>query len=113
MPRFLCLQRPVPNGLNEAKPASDAKAMVARFTEWFSTYQKHLVDPGGKLSEGQLVTAAPAEPPLSSIASMTGGYMIVEAESLSQAIEIAEACPGLVGASSGVEVLRIHGQGDK
>lgn len=35
--------------------------------------------------------------------------MIVSAESLEEAIEVARECPGLVRPGSGVEVIEIHG----
>jgi hypothetical protein len=34
--------------------------------------------------------------------------MIVSADSLEEAAEIARGCPGLVGPGSGVEVIAIH-----
>ena len=39
---------------------------------------------------------------------LVGGYMIVEANDLDGAIEVASACPGLVRPGSGVEVIEIH-----
>jgi hypothetical protein len=42
------------------------------------------------------------------IKELIGGYMIVSANSLDEASEIARGCPGLVGPGSGVEVIEIH-----
>jgi len=42
------------------------------------------------------------------VKELVGGYMIVSADSLGQAIEVARECPGLVGPGSGVEVIEIR-----
>ena len=39
---------------------------------------------------------------------LVGGYMIVSADSLEEATEIARQCPGVVGPKSSVEVREIH-----
>ena len=56
------------------------------------------------------MTAEPAsDGPFVEIKELVGGYMIVSAENLDEAIEVASACPGLVRPGSGVEVIEIHG----
>ena len=67
-----------------------------------------MVDLGGKLGAGKLVTDQVADGPLIEIKELIGGYMIVSAASLEEAIEIARGCPGLVRPGSGVEVIEIH-----
>jgi hypothetical protein len=73
-------------------------------------FEKSLVDLGGKVGGGTLVTAEtttdtnPVE-----VRTLIGGYMIVSADSLDAAVEVAKACPGLVRPGSGVEVVEIHG----
>jgi hypothetical protein len=83
--------------------------MYARFNEWRERFADNLVDLGGKLGAGTLVSAESAgDGPFVEVKELVGGYMIVEAESLDAAIEIARACPGLVRPGSGVEVIEIH-----
>jgi hypothetical protein len=41
------------------------------------------------------------------VKELIGGYMIVSAESLDEAITVARGCPGLVRPGSGVEVIEI------
>jgi hypothetical protein len=42
------------------------------------------------------------------VKELVGGYMIVSAANLEEAIEVARGCPGLVRAGSGVEVIEIR-----
>lgn len=122
MPKFLCLQRSLPDkGGNKPpeggkkppgeKPSpAEMQEMYAKFSAWQEKFTENLVDMGGKLGTGKLVAGeTPTDGPFVEIKELVGGYMIVSAKSLEEAIEIARECPGLVGPSSGVEVIEIHG----
>jgi hypothetical protein len=86
------------------------QAMYAKFNAWREKFQSNVPDMGGRLGAGRLVTAQPApDGPLVEVKELVGGYMIVSAESLDEAIEVARGCPGLVRPGSGVEVIEIHG----
>ncbi len=49
--------------------------------------------------------------PLIEVKELVGGYMIVSAATLEEAIAIARECPGLVRPGSGVEVIEIQAPG--
>jgi hypothetical protein len=84
--------------------------MYAEFGAWQEKFNKNLADMGGKLGDGKLVAAEDAaDGPSVEVKELVGGYMIVAAESLGEAIEIARGCPGLVRPGSGVEVIEIRG----
>lgn len=111
MPKYLCLQRSLPGGAPSATKPSPAQmqAMYAKFNQWRETFQKNLTDLGGRLGAGRIVTAEPApDGPLVEVKELVGGYMIVTAATLDEAIEVARQCPGLVHPGSGVEVIEIH-----
>lgn len=109
MPNFLCVQRSLPTSETEQPSPSEMQEMYSKFSAWQEKFKANLVDLGGKLGEGQLVTSdSPADGPFVEVKELVGGYMIVSAESLSQAIEVARACPGLVRPGSGVEVIEIQ-----
>jgi hypothetical protein len=111
MPKYLCLQRNLPGGARDGEKPSPAQmqAMYAKFTEWRVKFQDNLADMGGRLGQGKIVTAElPSDGPFVEIKELVGGYMIVSATNLEEAIEVARACPGLVRAGSGVEVIEIH-----
>jgi hypothetical protein len=110
MPRYLCLQRSLPGGGGEKPSPAQMQAMYARFNEWREKFQKNLADLGGKLGAGRLVTSQPApDGPFVEVKELVGGYMIVSAESLEEAIQVARELPGLVRPGSGVEVIEIQG----
>jgi hypothetical protein len=110
MPKYLCLQRSLPGASkSQPKPSpAEMQAMHARFNEWREQFQAHLTDLGGRLGAGRLFTAASVpDGPLVEVKELVGGYMIVTATDLDEAIRIASACPGLVRPGSGVEVIEI------
>ena len=108
MPKYLCLQRSLPGGTDERPSPAQMQAMYARFSTWQEQFKANLVDLGGKLGNGKLVTAERvADGPFVEVKELVGGYMIISASSLEEAITVAQACPGLVGPGSGVEVIMI------
>jgi hypothetical protein len=106
------MQRNLPSagGQKGQKPSpAQMQEMYAQFGAWQAKFKQNLVDMGGKLGQGRLVTTQPAaDGPFVEVKELVGGYMIVSAESLDAAIEVARACPGLVRPGSGVEVIEIH-----
>ena len=110
MTRYLCMQRNLPGG-GGAKPSpAQMQEMYAQFGAWQAKFKKNLVDMGGKLGAGKLVTSeSAADGPFVEVKELVGGYMIVAADSLDEAIAVARGCPGLVRPGSGVEVIEIRG----
>lgn len=112
MPKYLCLQRNVPGSANAERPSpSEMQELYAKFNAWREKFKDNLVDLGGRLGEGRIATVQPPDGPFVEVKELVGGYMIVSAHSLEQAIEVARACPGLVRPGSGVEVIEIHSPG--
>ena len=111
MPKYLCLQRSLPGTDASADKPSPAQmqAMYEKFQEWREKFQQNLVDLGGRLGAGrlELPDAAP-DGPFVEVKELVGGYMIVSANSLDEAIQVARECPGLMRPGSGVEVIEIH-----
>jgi hypothetical protein len=84
------------------------QAMYAKFHDWRAKFHENLADLGGRLGTGRLVAAEPSpDGPFVEVKELIGGYMIVSAEGLEEAIEVARGCPGLVRPGSGVEVIEI------
>jgi hypothetical protein len=85
------------------------QAMYAKFNEWREKFQENLVDLGGRLGAARVALPEPApDGPFVEVKELVGGYMIVSATSLDEALRIARECPGLVRPGSGVEVIEIH-----
>ena len=109
MPKYLCLQRSLPGGDAGNPSPAQMQEMYAKFNAWREKFQQNLIDMGGSLEAGRLVTTEPAaDGPFVEVKELVGGYMIVSAESLEEAIRVARECPGLVRPGSGVEVIEIH-----
>ncbi|HET9959168.1 MAG TPA: YciI family protein [Polyangiaceae bacterium] len=114
MPKYLCLQRSLPGKESSSDKPSPAQMqeMYEKFNAWREKFQNNLVDLGGRLGEGRLVSPEPApDGPFAEVKEIVGGYMIVSASNFEEAIAIARQCPGLVRAGSGVEVLEIRSPG--
>lgn len=114
MPKYLCLQRGV-HGDEAATPKpspAEMQAMYAKFNEWREKFRAHIVDLGGRLGDGRVALhATAADGPFVEVKELVGGYMVVSASSLDEAISIARECPGLVSPGSGVEVIEIRTPG--
>lgn len=117
MPKYLCLQRSLPGApggdqSGDRPSPAQMQAMYAKFNDWREKFQKNLTDMGGRLGAGRLVTTQPApDGPLVEVKELVGGYMVVTAANLDEAIAVARECPGLVRPGSGVEVIEIHAPG--
>ena len=110
MPNYLCLQRALPGAPPVVPPTpAEMQAMYGAFNAWREQFKDQLVDLGGRLGASRLATPEPApDGPLVEVKELIGGYMIVSAASLDDAVEVARGCPGLVRPGSGVEVLEIR-----
>jgi hypothetical protein len=114
MPKYLCLQRTLGGGGSSAEKPSPAQmqAMYEKFNEWREKFQNNLVDLGGRLGKGKLALPDPApDGPFIEVKELVGGYMIVSAVDLDEAIQVARECPGLMHPGSGVEVIEIRAPG--
>lgn len=113
MPKYLCLQR----GLSRSQPAAEKpspaemQAMYAKFNEWREQFQANIVDLGGRLGDGRLALHSATDGPFVEVKELVGGYMILSAPGLDEALAIARQCPGLVSPASGVEVIEIRTPG--
>lgn len=109
MPKYLCLQRSLPTGSKTKPSPAEMQEMYAQFGAWMEKFKGNLTDMGGRLGAGKVVSHEPsADGPFVEIKELVGGYMIVTADSLEEAITVARGCPGLVGPGSGVEVIEIR-----
>lgn len=107
--KYLCLQRSQPDsGTRQPPTPEQMKERYARFEAWMKQFQGNIVDLGGRLGDGKLVTSlSPTDGPYAEASEDIGGFMILQAASLEEAIRVARACPGVVGPGSGVEVVEI------
>jgi hypothetical protein len=85
------------------------QAMYEKFNAWREKFKENLVDLGGRLGSGKVALPdPPPDGPFVEVKELVGGYMIVSADNLDEATQVARQCPGLVRPGSGVEVIEIH-----
>lgn len=109
MPKYLCIQRSSPSpGKREQPSPAQMEQMYVKFHAWKAKFEKNIVDLGGRLGGGSVVTSESAtDGPFVEAKEVIGGFMIVTAENLARAIEVARECPGVVMPGSSVEVREI------
>jgi hypothetical protein len=83
--------------------------MYAVFNAWKDKFRQNIVDMGGRLGGGKVVTSEGAtDGPFVEAKEVVGGFMIISAASLEDAMQVARECPGVVMPGSSVEVREIH-----
>lgn len=108
---YLCIQRSV-GGEGQAPSPEQMKAMYEQFNAWMTKFQKNIVNLGGRLAGGKVVTNTGAtDGPYAETKEVIGGFMIIAAESLDKAVQVARECPGVVMPGSRVEVREIQTPG--
>src|SRR5260370_21815684 len=106
--KYLCIQRSQPGKREKPSPAQ-MQEMYAKFHAWKDKFQKNIVDLGGRLGGGKVVTSeGSTDGPFVEAKEVVGGFMIVSAESLDDAMEVARECPRGVIPPHRVEVAQIE-----
>jgi len=107
---FLCIQRSEPcnnDAKKEVPSAAQMEQMYAKFNAWKDKYQDNILDMGGQLGAGAVVRSDGAiDGPFAQSKEIVGGYMIVTAANIEQAIAVAQESPGVFPGAS-VEVREI------
>lgn len=107
--KYLCIQRSQGEQCEPPSP-SDMEKMFASFNAWREKFQGNLIDMGGKLEEGgSMVTSeGVTDGPFVETKEIIGGYMIIGADSLEEAIEVVRESPGAGMPGSSVEIREIQ-----
>jgi hypothetical protein len=109
MPKYLCIQRSQPGEKREKPSPAQMQEMYAVFNAWKDKFRQNIVDMGGRLGGGKVVTSEGAtDGPFVEAKEVVGGFMIISAASLEEAMQVARECPGVVMPGSSVEVREIH-----
>ena len=105
---YLCIQRSQP-GKGEKPSPAQMEEMYAKFNTWKEKFQRDIVDMGGQLkSGGKIVTSeGTTDGPFVEAKEVIGGYMIVSAENIEEAMKVVRESPGVWRFGSSVEVREI------
>ena len=109
MPKYLCIQRSQ-SGQKRERPSPDQmQQMYAVFNAWREKFADNIVDLGGRLGGGKVVSSSgETDGPFVEAKEVVGGFMIISAATIEEASEVARACPGVIMPGSSVEVREIH-----
>jgi len=107
--KFLFLQRSQPANRQQPSPAQ-MQEMFAAFNAWKDRFKDNILDMGGKLMPGGKVvtTSGATDGPFVETKEIVGGYMLVSAGSIEQALEVAGEMPMLMPGSS-IEIREVAG----
>ncbi len=98
---YMCVIRNEQGGCQEPSP-SQMDSMFAKFQSWQETFADNIADMGGKLGEGKVLNhQGLIDGPFMEVKEIIGGYMMIRAENIDEAIEVARACPPVEAAISG------------
>lgn len=114
--KYLCILRNDTGGCDDSSAStasatgpspSEMEAMFAQFNDWRTRFAANIVDLGGRLGDGKVIQAdgEVSDGPFTEIKEIVGGFMILTADTLAEAVEVTRLCPAISGA--GVEVREI------
>lgn len=108
MAKYLFLHRSAPGAQSKPSP-EDMQAMFAKWNAWKEKFAAQVVDWGDKLKTGgKLVDASTvSDGPFVESKEVVGGFMIVTADSIDDAVRIAQEMPAGPGAR--IEVREMMG----
>ncbi len=110
MPKYLCIRRSqsVPSGAGEgAKPSpAQMEEMYAKFNAWKTKFKDNIVDMGGRLDGGGkiLTTEGATDGPFMETKEVVGGFMILAAKTVEEAMDVARQCPGVISPGASLEI---------
>jgi hypothetical protein len=83
--------------------------MYVKFNAWKAKFQQNIADMGGKLNGGGkvLTSEGATDGPFVEAKEVVGGFMILVAKNLEEAIDVACQCPGAVMPGSSLEIREI------
>ena len=110
MKDFLFIYR-ADNQVMSARSPEEMQAMTKKWMDWIGgiAAQNKLIDRGNRLERtGKVLKSAQlvTDGPYTELKETVGGYSLVKADSLEEAVEIAKGCPGFMTGGS-VEVREI------
>lgn len=106
---YMCILRNSQGGCEEPSPAQMDEAF-AKYQQWQEKFANNIADMGGKLGGGKVLSAEGAlDGPFMEVKEIAGGYMVVRADSLDEAVVVVKECPPVAASldSTTVEIREI------
>ena len=106
--KYMCILRSEAGGC-EQPSATDMEAMFAKYEAWQSKYANNILDMGGKLGSDAAVVRqdAVADGPFVEMKEIIGGYMMLSANNLAEAVEVINNSPMIDNPGVSIELRDI------
>ena len=108
---YMCILRSASGSCESEKPSpSDMEQMFAKYQAWQDKFADNILDMGSKLGEaGSVVTQdGVSDGPFVELKEIIGGYMLIQAETQDEAVDVIKASPMIQGDGISVEVREIQ-----
>lgn len=104
----MCILRNESGGCEKPSP-SEMEAMYAKYQAWQDKFADNILDMGGALSsEGATIKADEVKDgPFIELKEIVGGYMLLTAENLQEAVEVIKASPMVENPATSLELREI------
>ena len=109
MNNYMCILRSDSGECQEPSP-SDMEAMYAKYQAWQDKFANNIADMGNKLSSmaGVVRHDRVDDGPFIELKEVVGGYMMLTASTLEEALTVIKESPMVSRAGTSVEVREIH-----
>ncbi len=106
---YMCLIRNEQGGCEEPS-ASQMDEMFAKFQSWQEKFADNISDMGGKLGEGKVLNSNNGiiDGPFVEVKEIIGGYMMLKAENIDEALQVARECPPIADSLAGTSTASIE-----
>lgn len=105
---YLCVLRSETGECEEPSPAQ-MEEMFTKFQAWREKFEDNIVDLGGRLGDGKVIRPdGISDGPFVEVKEIVGGFMILCANDIDEAVAVTQACPPIAASNATVEVREIH-----
>jgi hypothetical protein len=110
MTKYLLLYRNPPGPDRQPSP-EEMQQMFAQWNAWKATWKANVVDVGDGLKHGGklLKEGKVTDGPLTEAKEIIGGFSIVQAETIQQALDVARECPIVFMPGATIEIREMMG----
>ena len=105
---YMCILRSESGGCEKPSP-SDMEVMFAKYQAWQEKFADNILDMGNKLGDTASVVRHDkvTDGPFIELKEIVGGYMMVSAATLEEAVNVIQASPMVANAGTSIEIREV------
>lgn len=106
--KYMCILRSNSGSCEKPSP-TEMEQMYAKYQEWQNKFSNNIVDMGGKLGDNGVVVRqnGVTDGPFIELKEIIGGYMMLQAASLDEAVTVIKESPMVAGEGVSLEIREI------